>query len=709
MPLLIVESPNKIKKLRQILGSGWLIKASLGHVRELARDGEDNLGFSLNNDGVSCRFVPRNSKAAKIIKELKTVAKNSNAIYFASDPDREGETIAWHLAQELGVKNPQRVVYQEITEKAVKAAVKNPRPLNQPLVDAGLARACLDKLVGFRGSPLLWKQGKGGKSVGRVQSAALHILCHREREILNFNPVDYWSVWVDYKEGFRAFYLKDKTSTKATENQTDDDAGRETKTVESSRVLSEAEADRLVAIARSNPHKVLQVEGKTVNRKPPAPFTTSTLQQAAGSRLKMNPETTMKVAQHLYEQGLITYMRTDSTALSDEFCQSVRAWLQAKDPQNLPTKQVKHRKSKNAQEAHEAIRPTDITRPSAQLKQELDEQQFQLYLIIWMRSVASLCKPAQLLQTKIISQSGDVKWLAKGQVVQFKGYTKYWNNISNDTVLPTVQQGQSLTLDKAGHDKKQTQPPPRYTEPKLVQAMEKKGIGRPSTYAPTVKTLKQREYVKLSKGKLFPTPLGLEVDEFLAKMLPELLQAEFTAQMESTLDLIATGKQDWQQYLTSWNRDYFDPTLSKAWEALGGKPANTNHGKTSVKREKSDICCPQCQEPLSKIPSQSKKLAVPYFLKCETGCDLVMFFNKKLDKWVQPGESKPTAQGKLTKFSCPVCSQPLAEYAYTKDGENKVMLRCSKCKGLKDTRHKDVAFFKTKDNQWWSKKFGILK
>lgn len=397
-------------------------------------------------------------------------------------------------------------------------------------------------------------------------------------------------------------------------------------------------------------------------------------------------------------------MRTDSTALSDEFCQSVRAWLQAKDPQNLPSKQVKHRQSKKAQEAHEAIRPTDITRPSAQLKQELDEQQFQLYLLISMRSVASLCASARLRQTKIVTQSGEVKWLAKGQVVEFKGYTKYWNNISHDSVLPTVQQGQPLNLNEAGHDQKQTQPPPCYTEPKLVQAMERKGIGRPSTYAPTVKTLKQREYVKLSKGKLHPTPLGLDVDEFLGKMLPELLQAEFTAQMESTLDAIASGEQDWQKYLTTWNREYFDPSLDKAWKALGGKPAN----KTTVTREKSEVSCPVCQKPLSKIPSKSKKLAVPYFLKCEDGCDVVMFFDAKQDKWVKPGESQPTSGGQLTNFSCPVCNKPLQEFPYNKDGQDKVMLRCSHSKGAKDTRHKNVVFFMTKDKKWWSKKYGIL-
>ncbi len=602
----------------------------------------------------------------------------------------------------------------------------NLRPLDQHLVDAGLARACLDKLVGYRGSPLLWAQGKGGKSVGRVQSAALHIICHREREIINFKPIDYWSVWVDYQEGFRAFYLggrglsrshssevirqklegtKQETED-ATEPHTNDDALSETFATESSRVLSEAEADRKVAIAKSNPHTVLQVEGKTVQRFPPAPFTTSTLQQAAGSRLKMNPSTTMKVAQHLYEQGLITYMRTDSTALSDDFTQAVRDWLQAKDPDNLPAKTVKHRQSKNAQEAHEAIRPTDLTRPSVQLKQELNSEQFQLYLMIWMRSVASLSACARLQQTKIISQSGEVKWLARGQVVLFKGYAKYWNNLSNDSVLPTVQQGQPLTLDKAGHDKKQTQPPPRYTEPKLVQSLERKGIGRPSTYAPTVKTLSQREYVKLSSRKLHPTPLGLEVDEFLGKMLPELLQAEFTAQMESTLDAIAHGQQDWQQYLTRWNQEYFDPTLTKAWNALGGKPQTGSNSQ--LVREKSELCCPKCQQQLSKIPSQSKKLAVPYFLKCENGCDLVMFFDAKLEQWVQPGESKTASGGQLTQFSCPVCKKPLEEYSYTKDGEIRVMLRCSNSKGVKDTRHKDVAFFRTKDNHWWSKKYGIL-
>jgi DNA topoisomerase-1 len=329
--------------------------------------------------------------------------------------------------------------------------------------------------------------------------------------------------------------------------------------------------------------------------------------------------------------------------------------------------------------------------------------------MIWMRSVASLCASARLQQTKIVTQSGEVQWLARGQVLQFKGYTKYWNNISNDSVLPTVQQGQLLNLNEAGHDQKQTQPPPRYTEPKLVQAMERKGIGRPSTYAPTVKTLKQREYVKLIKGKLHPTPLGLEVDEFLGKMLPELLQAEFTAKMESTLDLIATGQQDWQTYLTTWNREYFDPTLNKAWKALGGKPVNGSTSSVSRTREKSEVCCPKCQKNLSKIPSKSKKLAVPYFLKCEDDCDVVMFFDAKLDKWVQPGQSQPDSGGQLTNFSCPVCHKPLQEYAYQKEGQDKVMLRCSNSKGVKDTRHKDVAFFMTKDGQWWSKKYGILE
>ncbi|NJO80895.1 MAG: type IA DNA topoisomerase, partial [Cyanobacteria bacterium RM1_2_2] len=464
--LLIVESPGKVKKLSQILGSDWIVRASMGHIRELANDGEDALGFDLDGNSVRCRFMARGTRGAETIQNLKASVRQVNTVVLATDPDREGETIAWHLQQALNLKNPQRVVYTEITPAAVQAAIARPRPLDLNLVHSGLCRTVLDKLVGYRGSPLLWQLQNGAKSMGRVQSATLHIICKREREIEAFVPQDYWSVFVDYAEGFRAYYkgvaidhdtvientaagrtperISTRTSTDPNpETEPPDDATspNEAQARESERVTTEAEADRLVALAQQHPHQVVSIEGKISTRTPPPPFVTSTLQQAAGSRLRFSPEQTMRVAQSLYEAGLITYMRTDSTALSPEFCAQARAWLEANDPDNVPKKTTQHRKVKGAQEAHEAIRPTDLNRPSAELRVELSADAFALYVLIWKRAMASQCQPARVRQTKILTQSGPLCWQAKGQVVVFHGYSKYWNNISSDTELPALQQG----------------------------------------------------------------------------------------------------------------------------------------------------------------------------------------------------------------------------------------------------------------------------
>ena len=710
MKLLIVESPGKIKKLQAILGSGWTVKASVGHVRELANDGDHSLGFDMGNDRITCRYIPRDDRAKKRIAQLRTVAKQATQVVLATDPDREGETIAWHLKEVLRLRNPQRVSYTEITDAAVRSAIAHPRALDLDLIAAGRCRDCLDKLVGYRGSPLVWALNNGAKSVGRVQSATLHLLCQREREITAFVPQDYWSVFVDYAEGFRAFYLGN-TSSQETEPDQSDDAGTPQKTLESSRVSTQAAAEQLIQSARAHAHQVIQVEGKTTAKSPPAPFTTSTLQQAAGSRLRFSPEKTMQVAQKLYEAGLITYMRTDSIALSVEFCQSVREWLQQKDPDNIPTKVARHRSSKTAQEAHEAIRPTDIHRRSAQLKPQLSDDEFKLYVIIWMRTVASQCKPAQLRKTKVISQSGEIKWQARGQVVEFTGYAKYWNNLKQDSVLPALQAHQSLSLKDAGHEQKQTQPPPRYSEPKLVQLMERKGIGRPSTYAPTIKTLKQRDYVQVIKGKLQPTALGLDVDAFLAQALPRLLETEFTAQMESDLDAICEGKQDWQKYLIDWHQGYFEPALDKAQASL---PTQASGPRPQRELEKSRTRCPKCNHPLSKVPT--KKLKKKYFLKCEQGCesetgkDLVLFWSDRDKQWQQPrpkGEAAESAPAKLSDFACPVCGKPLEEYSYTKNGQAKALLRCSDPNARSQRKHKDVVFFQSR-GVWWSKKFGEL-
>ena len=717
--LLIIESIGKIKKLSSILGPSWIIKASFGHVRELARDGADSLGFDLIGDRVSCRFQPTNPKARSTIAQLRSAVKSVDNVYLGTDPDREGETIAWHLAEELKLSNPTRVVYSEITPSALRNAIANPRPLDRNQVGAGLARACLDKLVGFKGSPLVWRLNNGAKSIGRVQSAALHILCDRERQIKAFRPTPYWSVFVDYKEGFRAYYLNNKTESTADpdEDNSNDDARSpgEDKKPESSKVLSQVEALRLIQIAKTNPHKVVKIEGKTVFKKPPPPFITSSLQQAAGSRLKFSPKKTMELAQKLYEKGLITYMRTDSVVLSKDFCAAARDWLQRKDPDNIPDKAPTHRSKKNAQSAHEAIRPTDINKPSIVLKQELTDDEFQLYLLIWLRSLATLCKSAKLRKISIISQSGTIFWLAKGSLVEFLGYAKYWKNLGGEVLLPEVVTNQQLNLENSDEDAKVTQPPPRYSEPKLVAIMERKGIGRPSTYAPTVKTLKERKYASLVKSKLQPTDLGLEIDEFLGNVLPDLLETSFTAGMEDKLDAIAKGDENWEKYLTDWNRTYFESAIASAAEYLdrNGYPQNIPVAKKEL--EISDIKCPNCDQYMRKVPSQSKNLDKPYFLKC-VHCkvgkkDLIMFYNRSQQKWVQPGtnrtNSSNTSNNKPTDYDCPVCAQKLVEHSYIKDGQTKKMLRCAAANKSK-RKHKDVAYFWTKNEKWWSKKYGEL-
>ena len=714
--LLIVESPGKVKKLSKILGSDWIVRASCGHIRELSNEGEDSLGFIMDGQNVRCRYIPRSQQAKETISKLKAAVNQVQEVILATDPDREGETIAWHLKEALGLKEPKRVVYTEITEAAVRAAVAKPRKLDTNLVGAGLCRDCLDKLVGYKGSPLVWALNNGAKSVGRVQSATLHLICQREREILAFVPQDYWSVWVDYAEGFRAFYkgmINAPPETVQQDTQENDDTIiKKSETAESTRVLSEAEAERLVTQARNHPHKIVQYEGKIASRQPPPPFITSTLQQAAGSRLKFAPEKTMQVAQKLYEAGLITYMRTDSVMLSPEFCASVRKWLEQNDPQNVPQTAARHRSNKTAQEAHEAIRPTDVFRPSVELRVELTPDEFDLYVMIWKRAVASQCRSAQLRKTLVIIQSGEILWQARGQVVEFLGYAKYWSNLSKDTLLPNLQQGQILTLENAGHEKKQTQPPPRYSEPKLVQLMERKGIGRPSTYSPTIATLKKRGYVELTKAILQPTTLGLEVDDFLEKALPDLLKTEFTAKMEDALDSIASGKEPWQKYLTSWNQDYFAPALVKAKTV----PIAVSNGKktTATEREyeKSRTRCPECNNYLAKI--KSSKVKKKYFLKCVSGCEnVVLFWNDYNKTWQVPGTKteKTTpdqkSPGKLTKYPCPVCKKPLEEYIYTKDGQNKTMLRCSDSKARQDSKHKEAVYFNTAKG-WWSPKFGNL-
>jgi DNA topoisomerase I len=696
--LLIVESPGKIKKIKSILGNGWEVMASFGHIRQLAKDTDDGLGFIFHGENIDCHYVPRDDRAKQTISKLVAAAKKADGVYLASDPDREGETIAWHLAEVLKLKQPQRVVYQEITESAVKAAIANPRAIDMDLVAGGRCRECLDKLVGFKGSPLIWRLSNGAKSVGRVQSAALHLVCERERAITAFVPQAYFSIFVDYREGFRAFYAG-AAGISVSSSDEESDPGQS----ESTRVGSHVEAERVVGIARSIEHRVVSVRGEIASKKPPAPFTTSTLQQFAGTKLKFSPDRTMAAAQKLYEAGLITYMRTDSIALSEDFCVAVRAWLVDNDRENLPDVTTAQKNVKGAQAAHEAIRPTDIGRLSGGAS--ADEEA--LYLLIWHRSMASLCKPARLRKTTIVTQSGEIRWEAKGQTVEFAGYSRYWQDISGDSLLPSLADGAPLSVERADAERKQTQPPARYSEPKLVQLMEREGIGRPSTYASTIATLKDRDYVTLVKDKLQPTRVGMEVDEFLGRTLPDLIAAEFTAQMEAQLDAIAHGKLGWQKYLTSWNRDYFVPALAKAGEGL---PAAGDRPQRQL--DASRTKCPECSQCLVKVPSTKVKKG--HFLKCQTcksadGRDLVMFWSDRAKEWQLPQvKSGGDYVAKLTAHPCPVCKKMLEEYSYTKDGQAKLMLRCSDATARAQPKHKEVAYFPSRDGGWWSKQFGTI-
>jgi DNA topoisomerase-1 len=748
--LLIVESPGKLKTLRSILGAGWNVQPSVGHITELAHDGQDALGFDMEESSVVCRYVARGDRGKEVIQKLRAASKNADEVYLATDPDREGEAIAWHVAEQLNLSNPKRVIYSQITEQAVKAAIASPTLLDMNLINAQRCRQCLDKLVGYRVSPLLW-HSTGGKSAGRVQSATLHLVCQREREIQAFTTQDYWSVWVDYHGEplaaddlkpsgaftFRAFYKGQAQGTQAGNNvlnedesakeeanedaRTDDAKTDEVKAPESTKVLTLAEAERLTQIARQEPHEVIKAEGKLTTKSPPPPFITSSLQQSAGSQLGLNPEKTMAVAQSLYEgvelangpKGLITYMRTDSVELAPEFIEQVRSYLSQKDAKNLPAGKVRQHKVKDtAQAAHEAIRPTDVFITPKSVQSYLTPDQYGLYSMIWRRAVASQAAPAKLMKTVILTRSGAVFWEARGMMVAFPGYTFYWNNLDRASQLPTLQAGQSLNATEASHEKRQTQPPSRYSEPKLVQLMEKKGIGRPSTYASTLKTLKERQYLELKGKTLHPTALGLSTDQVLLDVLPDIVSSEFTAAMESSLDAIAEGKQHWEQYLIGWNQAYLKPELEKARIAIKEKfPQRLYRGANNNQDlAKSRTKCPQCSQMMGKVPT--KKVTKGYFLKCVGTCeDVVLFWSERSKQWEapQPKTSGTTAKSvEMSEHPCPVCKKPLEVYPYVKEGVEKQLLRCSDAKARSEKKHADVVYFQSK-GKWWSPRFGEIK
>ncbi|RYZ75288.1 MAG: type I DNA topoisomerase, partial [Proteobacteria bacterium] len=469
-----------------------------------------------------------------------------------------------------------------ITDSAVKAAIAKPRALDLPLIHAQRARQCLDKLVGYEVSPLLWKSS-GGKSAGRVQSATLHLICERERERLRFKPQDYWTLHSLYNEGFVALYepLKPQSggaNATAPMPTTMPMAPPDMDGIESaaSRVSTLEEAKRIESLAKQHPHIITEVLDREEKRLPPAPFITSSLQQMANVRLRLSPQQTMKIAQELYEgvggSGLITYMRTDAVTLSPEFINDARSWLSEHAPQALADKAPTFRTSAQAQGAHEAIRPTDVSKTPSSLRGTLSPEQFDLYEMIWTRAMASQCKAAILSKGRIVIEAGPTRWVARRSSVVDPGYLAFWKNTEDDLILPDVKKGQVLKLKSVKVEKKSTQPPPRYSEAKLIQLMEKLGIGRPSTYASTVATLKERDYAFIDKNAIAPTALGLLTDDVLMKAMPDIVDVDFTAKMETSLDRIAEGKIEWQGFLCGWNADYLQSALMKARAHLASNP-----------------------------------------------------------------------------------------------------------------------------------------
>jgi DNA topoisomerase-1 len=578
MNLVVVESPTKSKTLSSFLGRQYLVLATMGHVRDLP---ENRLGIKFKPDTASFELeyvlLPKKKEA---VNKLKSEAKKAQKIYLATDPDREGEAIAWHVTQLLPKsKNYQRIIFHEITKSAIEKALSSPGEINLQLVNAQQARRVLDRLVGYKLSPLLWYKIRKGLSAGRVQSVALRLIVDREKEIEKFVAVEFWEIWVQLrrhigglKEGVPTFLAQlVKINGQAAE------------------IKNETQSNQVTAELEHALFEVAGVEKKEVQQRPSPPFTTSTLQQKAALTLRFSSKKTMRTAQKLYERGLITYHRTDSLNLSSEAIQSLRLYInKVYGSQYLPAEARFYKtRSKIAQEAHEAIRPTNIeAEPSF-----ADHDEERLYELIWKRAVACQMSPALWDQTKIaVSASAQTNLYllqAEGKVIKFDGWLKVYGGakVAQD-VLPELEKGIDLDLIKIDPQQKFTQPPPRYNEASLIKALEERGIGRPSTYAPIVSVIQDRQYVEKAEGKFRPTSLGLAVTEFLVEYFPEIVDYEFTAKMEEELDDIARGSRTWPPVVA----DFYVPFEKK----LSGVKAVAERVK--VPAEATGEKCPTCQK-----------------------------------------------------------------------------------------------------------------
>lgn len=674
MHLVIVESPTKAKTISHFLGKGYKIESSYGHVRDLPKS---RLGVDVESDFGVQYVIPK--KSLPRVKELRKSAARVKDVILATDEDREGEAIAWHLQYVL--KNPlrkgdksaiptlsfSRIVFHEITESAIREALLRPRDLDMHLVDAQQARRVLDRLVGYSLSPFLWKKIMGGLSAGRVQSVALRLIVMREEEIRNFKPEDYYSI--------SALLQKSPALDSQSETPTSIEAVLyriNGEVVPKPGIRIEEEAREIVEDLKDSIATVSLVRAKEVVKNPLPPFITSTLQQAAATRLGFSSKKTMFVAQHLYESGRITYMRTDSVNLSEESLKSAKIWIS----QNIGNEYAREaprifkKKSRLAQEAHEAIRPTS----TASVPQKLggvasfqDKDEVKLYELIWRRFIASQM-PRAVFDTRHIEFSAggksgrDYVLSANGNTLKFDGFLKFWPVRFSERELPELHEGEELTVKSINAERHQTEPPPRYSEASLIKELEKNGIGRPSTYAPTISTIILRNYVEKIQGRFHPTETGELVNTMLAEHFPEIIDIDFTAKMEEGLDEVAEGKTDWRALIKGFYEPFREHLKQKYEEVEKEKIEETT-----------DEVCDKCSRPMSiKRGRFGKFLACTGFPECKNAKSLKEK-SKKIDmKCPKCGEgeivekrvSRGRARGKIF-WGC--LRYPDCDYASWKD------------------------------------------
>lgn len=635
--LVIVESPSKAKTIGKYLGRTYKVVASLGHVRDLPKS---RMGVDIDHD-YQPDYISIRGKG-DVIKELRKDAKAAKAIYLASDPDREGEAIAWHVANLLKMDPTEknRVTFHEITKDAVKEAFKEPRTINMDLVDAQQARRVLDRLVGYSISPILWKKVKKGLSAGRVQSVALNLIIQRENEIRNFVPEEYWTIDADFKKGrekFQASFYGQNGKKANLKNQEDVQA-----------VLQQLD--------RQQDFSITKVDRRERRRMPQPPFTTSTMQQDANRRLNFRTRKTMMAAQQLYEGinigqgaavGLITYMRTDSTRIAGVAKHEASTFIHEHyGAEYAATKPVKGKLQEGAQDAHEAIRPTSVNRTPAEMKEFLTPDQYKLYNLIWSRFVASQMTP-QVTDTMAvtITQNG-VDFRANGSKVKFDGFTKvYKGSQGKDNILPNLEEGDAVKMVADNPAQHFTQPPARFTEAALVKTLEENGVGRPSTYAPTLDTIQRRYYVKLESRHFEPTELGEIVNDLITKQFPDIVNVKFTAEVEDSLDKIEEGKENWVQVVDGFYKP-FSKEVATAEEQVA---------KIEMKDELAGSNCEICGAPMViKMGKYGKFYACSRFPNCRNTKAIV----------------------KDTGVECPLCHQ--GTVVERKSKKNRVFYGCSR-------------------------------